>query len=51
MWQSLHDAWWRLATQSRPTSFTDALAVRALQAVAWPYRAAVDLRNAAYDRG
>ncbi len=51
MWQSLHDAWWRLATQSQPHSFTDALAVSALQTGSWVYRAAVSLRNAAYDRG
>jgi tetraacyldisaccharide 4'-kinase len=51
MWQSLHDAWWRLATQSRPQSFSDALACRALQLGSIAYRAAVALRNAAYDRG
>ncbi|MDP3703145.1 MAG: tetraacyldisaccharide 4'-kinase, partial [Candidatus Omnitrophota bacterium] len=51
MWQSIHDAWWRLATQSQPRSFSDALACSALQAGAVAYRAAVALRNAAYDRG
>ena len=51
MWQSLHDAWWRLATQSHPTSFRDALACRVLQTGSAAYRAAVRLRNAAYDAG
>ena len=51
MWQALHDAWWRLATQTQPRSFSDALACGALQAGAVAFRAAVTLRNAAYDRG
>ncbi len=51
MWQSLHDAWWRLATLDRPRSFPDALACRLLQAGATAYRSAVALRNMAYDRG
>ena len=51
MWQSLHDAWWRLATQSRPHSFSDALASRVLSAGSMAYGAAVALRNGAYDRG
>ncbi len=51
MWQSLHDAWWRLATQSQSRSFSDALACSALATGAAAYRAAVGLRNAAYDRG
>ena len=51
MWQSLHDAWWRLATQSEPRSFSDALACRVLQTGAVAYRAAVAVRNTAYDRG
>ena len=51
MWQSLHDAWWRLATQSHPRSFSDALACSALQTGSVAYRAVVGLRNAAYDRG
>ena len=51
MWQSLHDAWWRLATLDRPHSLPDALACRALQTGAAAYGAAVAMRNAAYDRG
>ncbi len=51
MWQSLHDAWWRLATQHRPHSFVDALACRALKTASVAYGAAVTLRNLAYDRG
>ena len=50
MWQSLHDAWWRLATQSQPRSFSDALACSALATGAAAYRVAVAVRNAAYDR-
>ncbi|MBI3321476.1 MAG: tetraacyldisaccharide 4'-kinase [Candidatus Omnitrophica bacterium] len=50
MWQFLHDAWWRLATQSHPQTFSDALACRALQTGSVAYRAAVALRNTAYDR-
>jgi len=49
--KSFHDAWWRLATQSQPRSFSDALALSALSAGAAAYQAAVALRNAAYDRG
>ncbi len=51
MWQSLHDAWWRLATQSHPQSFGDFLASGALRAGAAAYGAAAALRNMAYDRG
>ena len=51
MWQSLHDVWWRLATQSQPHSFGDILASSALKAGATAYGAAVGLRNTAYDRG
>ena len=51
MWQSLHDVWWRLATLDRPRTFLDALACRVLQTGAAVYRAAVALRNTAYDRG
>ena len=51
MWQSLHDAWWRLATQTHPQSFSDACACRVLQTGSVAYRAAVTVRNAAYDRG
>jgi tetraacyldisaccharide 4'-kinase len=50
MWQSLHDAWWRLATQQHPHAFSDALACQALHAGSVAYGAAVALRNAAYDR-
>ncbi len=51
MWQSLHDAWWRLATQSHPQSFSDALACGALRTGSVVYQAAVTLRNLAYDKG
>ena len=51
MWQSLHDAWWRLATQRHPHSFSDVLASYALQTGSAAFRAIVALRNAAYDRG
>lgn len=51
MWRSLHDAWWRLATQSHPRSFWDVLASRVLQSGSLAYQAAITLRNAAYDRG
>jgi tetraacyldisaccharide 4'-kinase len=51
MWQSLHDAWWRLATHSQPQSFTDVLACSALQACSAVYETGVASRNAAYDRG
>ena len=51
MWQSLHDAWWRLATDSHPHSFIDRLTVQVLHAGASLYGGAVALRNAAYDRG
>ena len=50
-WHSLHDAWWRLATQPQPRSFPDALACRGLALGSLPYRAAVWLRNAAFDAG
>jgi len=49
--KSFHDAWWRLATQSQPRSFSDALACSALAMGAAVYQGAVALRNAAYDRG
>ena len=51
MWQSLHDAWWRLATQHHPQSFKGTLASSALQAGAVAYGAAAALRNTAYDQG
>ena len=51
MWQTVHDAWWRLATQNDPQSFRDALTCRVLATASLPYRAAVSLRNAGYDRG
>lgn len=51
MWQSLHDLWWRLATQSHPRSFWDSLAGGALQTCSVAYQAGVRFRNAAYDRG
>ena len=51
MRQSLHDAWWRLATQSHPQSFPDFLASSALRAGSAAYGAAVAVRNTAYDRG
>jgi tetraacyldisaccharide 4'-kinase len=50
-WHVLHDAWWRLATQHHPQSFSDALTCHALQMGSIPFRAAVRLRNLAYDRG
>jgi tetraacyldisaccharide 4'-kinase len=49
--KSFHDAWWRLATQRQPRSFSDALACSALATGAALYQGAVALRNAAYDRG
>jgi tetraacyldisaccharide 4'-kinase len=49
--RSLHDAWWRLATQDHPRLFPDALAAGVLSAAASGYATAVALRNAAYDRG
>ncbi|MBI1991785.1 MAG: tetraacyldisaccharide 4'-kinase [Candidatus Omnitrophica bacterium] len=51
MWQALHDAWWGLATQHHPRTFSDVLAARALTVGSLAYRAAVTVRNAAYDRG
>ena len=51
MWQSIHDAWWRLATLDRPHSFPDALACRLLDAGAAAFKSASALRNLAYDRG
>ncbi len=51
MWRSLHDAWWRLATGSHPTSFRQALASCALEMGAAGFGAAVAARNLAYDRG
>jgi tetraacyldisaccharide 4'-kinase len=51
MWHFLHDTWWRLATQSHPQSFSDALTSGVLQIGSVAYRVAVALRNAAYDRG
>lgn len=51
MWQTVHDAWWRLATQHQPRTFSDTLTSRLLQAGSVAYRAAVSFRNTAYDRG
>ena len=51
MWQSLHDAWWRLATQHRQQTFSDTLAASLLQLGSVGYRAGVQIRNAAYDQG
>ena len=51
MWQLLHDAWWRLATQSRPRALSDALACSVLHMGSIAYRGAVALRNAAYEYG
>ena len=51
MWQTLHDAWWRLATQSHPRSFFDTLACGALQTCSVAYQGLMTLRNTAYDRG
>ena len=51
MWRSLHDAWWRLATQSHPRSFWDALASSVLSSGSVAYRTVVALRNLAYDTG
>ncbi|MBI3010476.1 MAG: tetraacyldisaccharide 4'-kinase [Candidatus Omnitrophica bacterium] len=51
MWQSLHDAWWRLATQHRPPSFGQSLVCRTLDAGSVAYRLAISVRNAAYDWG
>ena len=49
--QSLHDAWWRLATQHHPQTFSDTLTCSALQAASLGYRAVVALRNQAYGQG
>ena len=51
MWPSLHDAWWRLASQDHPHGFSDALAASALSAGALAYRAGIRVRNLSYDRG
>ena len=51
MWQRLHDAWWRLATQHHPQSFSDLLAVSVLHTGSLAYRGAAALRNRAYDEG
>lgn len=51
MWRSLHDAWWRLALQGRPSSAADAVACGLLEAGATLYGGLVRARNAAYDRG
>lgn len=51
MGHALHDAWWRLATQHQPTTFSDALACGTLHATSVAYRGIVALRNRAYDRG
>jgi tetraacyldisaccharide 4'-kinase len=51
MWRVLHDAWWRLATQHHPRTFSGLLVASALQTGSLAYRVAVGLRNAAYDRG
>lgn len=50
-WRSLHDAWWRLATQHNPRTFNDFLACSLLQLGSTAYGAIVSLRNAAYDAG
>ncbi len=50
MWQTLHDAWWRLATQRQPHSLVEQFACRALQTSSVAYGALVALRNTAYDR-
>lgn len=50
MRHSLHDAWWRLATQQHPQSISDTLACGVLQAGSWLYGAAAALRNTAFDR-
>ena len=51
MWRSVHDAWWRLATQHHPRSFADRLACRALSAGSLLYQTAIGVRNAGFDRG
>ena len=51
MWQSYHDAWWRLATLHHPQSFSDILACGVLNAGSVAFRAAATFRNMAYDRG
>ncbi len=51
MWQTFHDAWWRLATQSQPASFLDTFACGALRVCSTAYQCAVALRNGAYDSG
>ena len=50
MQQSLHDAWWRLATQRHPRSVFDFLVTAGLSTAACVYRAGLAMRNAAYDR-
>ncbi len=50
MWRSLHDAWWRLATQHHPTSCPDRLTSSVLTAGSIVYQAGVAARNANYDR-
>ena len=51
MWQSLHDAWWRLATTTQPRAFADQLLSGVLQGGARLYGFAVGTRNRAYDLG
>ncbi len=50
-YHALHDAWWRLVTQSRPRALSDTLACSLLSVGSLAYRAVVSLRNAAYDHG
>src|SRR3989338_2427353 len=61
MWQSIHDAWWRLATTSQPrpptptpaslvTDLTDHCARSVLQGAAWLYGAGLRVRVTAYSR-
>jgi len=50
MWQSLHDAWWRLAT-THPSSLAEHLLSSFLQGSAFLYQSGVGARNTAYDRG
>jgi len=51
MWQPLHDAWWRLATQHSPQTFSDAIVCSILRAGSLAYGMGVKLRNSAYDCG
>jgi len=51
MHQSLHDAWWHLATQRNPSTLPDALACGLLQVGSIAYRAVVAARTLGYERG